>query len=92
MFIIADLIYRLPKNNDQRNIWLDLLDLPHTSRGRVCSKHFQESDFLRKRDGHVWLKSDAHPKQVESPDETSFLVNEVEVDEDTTYDVSLFKV
>lgn len=73
-----------------------MLDLPETVKGRVCSKHFEQSDFTVKGDGHVWLKPGACPLQVdESPEEIVFHMNEVEINEDVSmYDVSLqfFKV
>lgn len=56
---------RIPRDIDQRNIWLDLLDLPATANARVCSKHFEPSDFDVKMDGHVWLKRFSCPKQIQ---------------------------
>lgn len=69
----------IPKDKDQRNIWLDLLDLPDTAKGRVCSKHFDPSDFQVKLDGHVWLKRFSYPKQIEY--ELEKTVNEFQRDE-----------
>lgn len=69
----------------QRNIWLDLLSLPNSANGRVCSKHFNPEDLEKKGNGHVWLKRNACPNQVDFPD----VFVEVEIDEDVSvYGVS----
>lgn len=65
--------YSIPKDSQQRDIWLDLLDLPETTNGRVCSKHFEAKDFEIKCDGSVWLKRNACPMQCDEPDEIEYI-------------------
>lgn len=83
------ILRRLPKNIDTRNIWLDLLDLPNTVNGRVCSKHFHPSDFDRKGDGHIWLKPNAHPYQVDEVPKDIAVPNEVGMEDLSVRIVSL---
>lgn len=76
---INEFFTRIPKDPDQRNIWLDLLDLPETVNGRVCSKHFEQSDFEAKGE-RVWLKPHACPMHVD--DEFPKFASVMEMDED----------
>lgn len=82
---LKNFLKRIPKNVNQRNIWLDLLELPDTAKGRVCSKHFEASDF-EIRGSHVWLKKNAYPMNVTDVVEPD---NEVEIEDLATHDVSL---
>lgn len=73
---------RIPTNTEKRTIWLDRLNLTETSaHGRVCSKHFEPTDFTLKGDGALWLKKNSYPKQIKSvKTEPEDLVNEIEID------------
>jgi hypothetical protein len=46
---------------------LELLGLPESisTNRRVCSNHFDPSDFQLKADGHIWLKPDVYPQHVQ---------------------------
>ncbi|KAJ6649400.1 hypothetical protein Bhyg_04634 [Pseudolycoriella hygida] len=53
---IDDQMNNSEKHMDIRGEWLSLHELPNTANGRVCSKHFEQSDFVLKEDGRRWLK------------------------------------
>lgn len=81
--LISDLFdyVSVPKKAQQRTIWLGRLNLLETSAdGRVCSKHFENTDFTLKGDGSLWLKQNVYPKQVKY--EFEDLVNEIEIDDE----------
>ncbi|KAJ6642877.1 hypothetical protein Bhyg_07833, partial [Pseudolycoriella hygida] len=67
----------IPKSLTVRHEWLNRIGASNTANGRICSKHFDESDFELKSDGCRWLKPDALPTEVveEFEDEA----NEIEV-------------
>ncbi|KAJ6639453.1 hypothetical protein Bhyg_12198, partial [Pseudolycoriella hygida] len=69
----------IPKSPTVRHEWLNRIGASNTANGRICSKHFDESDFELKSDGRRWLKPDALPTEVveEFEDEA----NEIEVAE-----------
>ncbi|KAJ6644117.1 hypothetical protein Bhyg_09083, partial [Pseudolycoriella hygida] len=71
--------HRIPSSIHARKVWLDLLNLPEKTKGRICSKHFAPSDFQIKRGGEIWLKLNAYPKPVLY--ELDHFGNELEVED-----------
>lgn len=53
---------------DRKQIWFALLGFPEnrilSKRAKICSMHFETSDFNYRTDGVTFLKADAFPKPV----------------------------
>ena len=56
---------RFPKDSQRRDVWLKSLGINDVPKDyeRICSDHFQESDFEIKASGRRYLRQDAVPSK-----------------------------